>query len=151
MGNYHSFSVERVDGQATRGYARSSMAAREHGRFPCGTNLEQGGQDARLRLGVAMLAIALLGTVGLVQADLHRAWRLLLFLPFFMAAFGAWQGLFRTCPGLAFKGLRETATGHEAKVKRKAELVAAQRAARQVLIGAIATALVSTSVVFFLP
>ena len=116
-----------------------------------GTNLEQFGQNFRLRLGVMMLAIALVGTIAMVQGGLHRGWRLLLFLPFFMASSGAWQGLFRTCPGHAFKGVRENAAGGEDRVARRDELQAARHLARLVLFGSAATALVLTAIVMMVP
>ena len=119
--------------------------------MPCGTNLESSGQNVRLRMGVAMLGLSLLGTVLIVQSGLHWAWRILLFMPFFMAAFGAWQGLFRICPGLAFKGVRENAAGGEDRIGRQRDLVQARRMARLVLGGATATAMLSTAVVTFIP
>ena len=118
---------------------------------PCGTNLEVGGQNVRLRMGALMLGIALLGTVALVQTDLHRAWRLALFLPFFMSAFGAWQGLFRTCPGLAMKGMRENASGQEERMGRAPEIEATRRTGQQVFSGAMVTAVFSTAVVMMIP
>ncbi|MEL7368024.1 MAG: hypothetical protein AAFN74_03860 [Myxococcota bacterium] len=117
-----------------------------------GTNLKTKGQNYRLRMGVIMLGVSLLATVLLVQADFHRAWRAVLFLPFFMAAFGAWQGLFRTCPGLAMKGVRESACGGcDERIGHAKELVVARHLARQVLLGAIVTAVFSTFVVVLIP
>ena len=98
-----------------------------------------------------MLGFALLGTVLVVQSSLHWAWRLPLFLPFFFAAFGAWQGLFRICPGMAFKGVRETPSGIEGPVQCESDLCAARQAARTVVLGALVTAVVSTAIVVFLP
>lgn len=59
-------------------------------------NLSPGAASRRLRQGVAMLGLALAVSVALVYVDLHQAWRLLLFLPFFVSANGFYQGLFRT-------------------------------------------------------
>ncbi|MEM7674619.1 MAG: hypothetical protein AAF449_01310 [Myxococcota bacterium] len=117
-----------------------------------GTNLKTKGQNHRLRMGVFMLGISLLATMLLVQADLHRAWRATLFFPFFMAAFGAWQGLFRICPGMAMKGVRESACGGcDERVGHAKELKVARKLGRQVMWGSVATAIVSTSIVVLIP
>ena len=102
-------------------------------------------------MGVVLLGLSLLGTVLIVQSGLHWSWRTLLFLPFFMAAFGAWQGLFRVCPGLAFKGVRENLAGGEDRVGRTADQAEARRNARLVLGGATVTAMVSTVLVVLIP
>ncbi len=116
-----------------------------------GANLEQSGMDSRLRLGVVMTGIALLSTIWVVQSDVHRMWRLLLFLPFFMATLGAWQGLYRICPAMAMKGVREGVGGCEERIGRPQEREASRRIARLVLAGSVGTALFSTIVVLFLP
>ena len=36
-----------------------------------------------------------------------------LFFPFFFGAFGVFQGLLRTCPGLALRGMRDAGDGPE--------------------------------------
>jgi hypothetical protein len=43
-----------------------------------------------------MLTIALAVAVLLVKTEVHVAWRVLLALPFFMAANGFYQGLYKT-------------------------------------------------------
>ena len=50
----------------------------------------------RVRFGLFALSLALAVAVALVKVELHFAWRLLLFLPFFFAASGFYQGLYRT-------------------------------------------------------
>lgn len=125
--------------------------AHAHEPMPCGTTLETDGQNQRLRLGVVMLGASLVATVLLVQTGLHWAWRMLLFLPFFIAAFGAWQGLFRICPGMAFKGVRENVVGGEDRMGKLEDLKASRRMARIVLGGSTFTALFSTVVVMLLP
>lgn len=114
-------------------------------------NLQMSGQNARLRWGGLMLVVALVLSVALVQADVARWWRLSLFVPFAMAAFGAWQGLFRTCPGLVSKGMRESSCGMEEPIRRSDELDLSRRDARRVLQGTLVTALAATTVVCLIP
>ena len=59
-------------------------------------NLSSGASSKRLRGGVVLLGIALMIAVTLVHTGVHPAWRLLLFLPFWAAAQGFYQGLYRT-------------------------------------------------------
>lgn len=98
-----------------------------------------------------MLVVALIASVSIVQADIARAWRLLLFLPFAAAAFGAYQGLFRTCPGLVSKCMRESSCGAEEPIRRSDELDIARRDARRVMQGTILTALAATTLVLLIP
>ena len=48
-----------------------------------GANLQEAGQNRRLRAAAVLLAVTLGGAVAMVHADVARSWRLLLFLPFF--------------------------------------------------------------------
>ena len=59
-------------------------------------NLSARPTAARLRGGVVFLALALILAVALVYAQVPWAYRLLLFLPFFVAANGFFQALYRT-------------------------------------------------------
>lgn len=115
-----------------------------------GANLEDRGQNLRLRFGALMLAVSLGLSVALVQADVGRVWRLALFVPFFFAAFGAWQGLYRTCPGLVMEGLRETCDG-PAKMADPSQLGAARKLAWRVILGALAAAGLATALVTLIP
>lgn len=123
---------------------------KQSGRALPGANLEEHGQNVRLRVGAVMLAVALALTVILVQADVARGWRLTLFVPFFFATLGAWQGLYRTCPGLARAGRCE-ARGEAVSVKDPERVRASRWLARRVLLGATAAALVATGLVASLP
>ena len=146
MGTRLVVSISTMD----RARTDAPLPARANVPLPEGTNLEVAGQNSRLRLGVAMLGIALAITVVLVQADVHRGWRAILFIPFFLAASGAWQGLFRTCPVMAMKGVRES-SGGETPVCWGRDASAAKSAGWMVIGGALATALFSTAVVMLLP
>jgi hypothetical protein len=59
-------------------------------------NLDAAGTTRRLRAGVMALAVALGIAVVMAKADVSVGYRLLLFLPFFAAANGFFQGLYRT-------------------------------------------------------
>ncbi len=76
-------------------------------------NLESAGQSSRMRLGIIALAVALGGVLALQALEAPRAFRLLLFVPFFLTLFGATQALYRTCPSLAARGVREVCGGEE--------------------------------------
>ena len=58
-------------------------------------NLSPGAASRRLRLGVIILAIGLIGAVIMTSAAVHPAYRALLFIPFFLAANGFYQGRHR--------------------------------------------------------
>ncbi len=59
-------------------------------------NLDVPGTSRRLRFGVIALAVALAIAVAMAKADVSIGYRLLLILPFFAAASGFFQGLYRT-------------------------------------------------------
>jgi hypothetical protein len=66
-----------------------------------------------------------------------------LFFPFFFGAFGVFQGLLRTCPGLALRGMRDTGDGPETIVD-PAERRRTQLRALRVVIAAIGTGALCT-------
>jgi hypothetical protein len=128
------------------------MSAIPRSRQPlCGANLQDHGQNSRLRMGIVALTVALGAAVLVVQADLPRLWRALLFVPFFFAAFGAWQGLYRTCPGMVMKGARETQEGDEVRVADPEQTRGARRLAARVMLGSVVTAACATALVAVLP
>ena len=59
-------------------------------------NLDVTGTTRRLRFGVIALAVALAIAVVMAKADVSTGYRLWLVLPFFAAANGFFQGLYRT-------------------------------------------------------
>ena len=116
-----------------------------------GANLGHTGQSRRLQLAAVVLAVALGLSVWAVQADASRWMRALLFVPFLFAAFGAVQGLYRTCPMHARNGMRETESGEEERVAKKEDLAAGKRLGRHVMAGSFATALLATAFVVLIP
>ena len=61
-----------------------------------GGNLDACGTSRRLRFGVIALSLALALGVMLVKADVAWFYRALLLVPFYAAASGFYQGLYRT-------------------------------------------------------
>jgi hypothetical protein len=59
-------------------------------------NLSEAEQNQRLRMGVVVSTIAMIIAVLVVKADLGWGFRLLMFLPFMVAANGVYMGLYRT-------------------------------------------------------
>lgn len=114
-------------------------------------NLASTGQNMRLRMGGMMLLVALGAAVALVQTDVARGWRMVLFVPFFLAAFGAWQGLYRTCPGMVNRGMREDERGDAEPIRRADDLRGVRRDAYKVLGGTVVTALAATLLVLLVP
>src|SRR5215471_10174245 len=83
-------------------------------------NLGDRAQSGRLRFGVIAFGVAMVGAVVALETAAPR-WVLgLLFLPFFVGAFGVLQGLLKTCPGLAMQGMRDTGDGPERVIDREA-------------------------------
>ncbi len=101
-------------------------------------------------MGLIFLSLSLLLAVYMIHAGVSPAVRGVLFVPFFAAAFGAYQGLFRTCTHAAKMGVRLTDQGDEPMASPD-DLKRSRRDSRKVLIGSIATALVATLVVAAIP
>jgi len=59
-------------------------------------NLSERAAARRLRFGLLALAVALAAAVALAKTHFDPTWRLSLFVPFFFAAGGFYQGLYRT-------------------------------------------------------
>src|SRR5689334_3751548 len=83
-----------------------------HASRPC-ANLAPQSQDRRLRLGIGAFAITLVLAVVLVRTHAHPALRWGLALPFFWAVLHVSEAMYKTCPVLAARGLREGPDGRE--------------------------------------
>jgi hypothetical protein len=59
-------------------------------------NLSPVAASNRLRGGVIMLTLGLVMGIIFAKTEIHLGYRALLFLPFFLAANGFYQGLYRT-------------------------------------------------------
>lgn len=132
--------------------ASPETASRYRRMMAFGANLSPRGQNARLRGAVVALALALAACVVIDRAELPRAYRLITVVPFFFAAFGAMQGLFRTCPGHSMKGTREgdrgTALPHQGNWRC---VKASKRLAVGVLAASLLAAGAATGLFYVLP
>jgi len=59
------------------------------------TNLGTEGQDKALRMGVVLFALTLVAAVTMVKLGVAAPYRIVLVIPFLMAANGAFMGLFK--------------------------------------------------------
>ena len=62
----------------------------------CIANIGPRERQKRKRFGVVLLSASALGMLTLVGLDVHRAWRLLMFLPFAAGAAGYFQAVEHT-------------------------------------------------------
>jgi hypothetical protein len=113
-------------------------------------NLGDRAQNQRLRGSLIALLVGLSLAVVLLDSGAPALYRWLLFPPFFAAAFGAYQGLFRTCGFAARQGMRLTDHGEE-EVGDADERARMRREGRNVLLGSLATAAAATALLVFLP
>ena len=62
----------------------------------CIANIGRRERDKRLKFGVAVFALSFVGAFALVALDVHRLFRLALFMPFWIAAVGIFQAREKT-------------------------------------------------------
>jgi hypothetical protein len=144
-----SLPVGAVDPSAARRGATSQRPRRPAPGHAAG-NLESEGQSARMRVGIIALAVALGLVLALQAFDAPRLWRLSLFLPFFLTLFGATQALYRTCPSLAARGVREVC-GAEEPVVRAAERDRSRSVGHRILLLSTVGAALATAVFVLMP
>jgi hypothetical protein len=109
-------------------------------------NLDRPAQTVRLRAGVIAFTIALSFSLGFAHVRLDRPLRAVLFVPFFIAAWGIAQGLTGTDPLLAARGLRDVGEGRE-QIADAGELARVRRTARLVNRIALAVAAALTGLI----
>lgn len=143
-------SLEHCNGGAASYNEKVDLTSADAHRALRGANLSNKGQNVRLRLSLLMVSIGLGVAIALVRADLAPQWRWVCFLPFFLGCFGAFQGLFRTCPMHAMKGHREERSG-VAPVLRNDEQGCAKRLARLVWMLSLSVSFVATWAVYAIP
>jgi hypothetical protein len=107
------------------------------------SNLGDIPQDRRLRWGAIAFALGLVLAVVLLEVHAPATFRLLLALPFFVGATGLYQGLFRTCSGLAARGLRDNGDG-PTPIADPDELARVRRTAMILTVCAMASAAMCT-------
>lgn len=64
--------------------------------FDLATNITPGGRRLRMTVGVIGLLVGLAAYAGLIASGSPRAWRALLFLPFWLGALGVLQARAKT-------------------------------------------------------
>ncbi len=106
-------------------------------------NLGDKAQNNRLRMGLIGLGLALLLAVVLVQLGVPTIARVGLFVPFFFGAYGAFQGLFRTCTYAASQNMLVTDAGEE-KLLESRDRERTKRDAKMVMLGSVVTASMAT-------
>jgi hypothetical protein len=110
-------------------------------------NLESRAQDTQLRVGLVALAVSLVVGNLLVNGAVASGYRLLAFVPFFVAAYGVLAALYQTCGITAIMGRRITSEGSE-PVADRAELAKHRARGMRVLLGSTLLAAVATSLLF---
>lgn len=116
-----------------------------------GANLCAEGQNVRLKYAIFGLALGLGLAVLLSRAQVSSAWRLLTFIPFFFASFGALQALYRVCPAHSAQGTRETSSGLALPQTDKKVVEISKYMACKLTIISVIFAVTATLVVIVLP
>jgi hypothetical protein len=110
-------------------------------------NLESRAQETQLRIGLVALAVSLAVGSVLARGGVAPGYRLVAFLPFFMAAYGVLAALYRTCGVTAIMGRRITSDGSE-PVADRAELASHRARGMRVMLGSVLLAGVATAFLF---
>ena len=108
----------------------------------CIANIGAGGRRQRLLVGLVGLAACTLASIWLVLDGAPPAWRLALFVPWWISALGLFQAKEQTCVALAARGQREVNGSPEAIPDD--ELPAVRRQARRVYVQSFLSAVVLT-------
>jgi hypothetical protein len=112
------------------------------------SNLGDAPQDRRLRVGAVAFALGLVLAVAMLELGAPPTLRLLLAIPFFVGATGLYQGLFRTCYGLAAQGMRDNGDGPTPIIDRD-ELTRVRRSAMIVMAWSLVSAALGTVTFMF--
>jgi len=107
-------------------------------------------RQRRLIAGVLFLLVAAGAAAALILSGAPRPWRLLVFLPAWVAALGFYQVSAHTCVALAARGLKNMDAGDEV-VTDAGELARMRTQARAVHIRAALTALAAAVLIVILP
>jgi hypothetical protein len=107
-------------------------------------NLGEIPQDVRLRIGASAFALGLVLAVVMLELGAPPALRLLLAFPFFVGANFLYQGLFRTCVGLAAQGMRDNGDGPTPIIDRD-ELARVRKSAMIVMGWSVVSAALGTA------
>lgn len=113
-------------------------------------NIDQAGQNRRIRMSIILLSLTLAAALFLTQADFPRWTRALLFFPFLGVAIGSFSGLHQVCYSAAFRGVRVVG-GCQRKLVEPDEVERLQREARLVMFESIAGAALGATLLLLLP
>ena len=111
------------------------------------TNLADRGVRWRRTMGIIWLVISLVAAGSMILLNAGRAWRLVLVVPFALAAVGFVQARERTCVALGMAGKRENPDGTYADVPA-AECPAINRKVTSIIVRVVLIAVAATAVVW---
>jgi hypothetical protein len=103
------------------------------------SNLGPRSQDRRLRIGVLIFSATLAAAVVMAGTGTPAYARWLLVFPFFIATLYIGEAMYRTCPFMASRGLRDASEGPE-PIADPGERVAMQAKSRRLLLVSAAIA-----------
>ena len=107
-------------------------------------NLDTTAQETQMRAGLIALAAALVLAVLLTRSGVAPGYRVVAFLPFFVAAYGVLSALYSVCGFTAFAGCRMTSEGTE-RVACRIELSTQRRCGMRVIMMSLGLATLATS------
>jgi hypothetical protein len=113
-------------------------------------NLGPATQDRRLRIGVLAFSATLILAVVLARFGVAAHFRWLLALPFFVAVMHLAEAMYKTCPMLAARGVRDTDRGVE-PVADPQELASMRGRGRRLVIGSALIAVTAAGLFAQLP
>src|SRR5688500_12395910 len=116
----------------------------------CIPNIGPRERRRRLVMGVVIAGLTVALLAWLVTAGAPRVWRLLVFVPAWIAALDVLQVRAKTCVLLAAKGVRNMDAGNEA-IGDAAELTAVRAQARAVHVQSLVAAAVATAAAMAVP
>jgi hypothetical protein len=116
----------------------------------CIPNIGPREKARRLRVGVVMFLVSGAVALFLLVAGVSRVWRIPVFLPLLIGAFGVFQVRAETCVALAARGLRNMDAGDES-IADPLELRTIKAQARRVNLQATGLAALLTAALVALP
>lgn len=116
----------------------------------CTPNIGPRERRRRIVMGIGLSVLTVAAAAWLVAADIPRAWRLLVFVPAWIAALDFFQVRAKTCVLLAARGLRNMDAGNE-PIASASELSDVRKQARAVHVQSALVAAVIAAAVAALP
>ena len=113
-----------------------------HAASPRG-NLSTAAQDTQLRAGLIALATAIAVAAGLGHIGASPGYRAVVFVPFFVAAYGVLAALYGTCGISAIAGMRITCQGTE-RIADRSERNVLRAKGMKVLSASLVVAVIGT-------